>query len=53
MKRAFWETGLVITGLGYIVLALFGGLFSPGFGLCYVTVTAYVLIAGHRARHKY
>jgi hypothetical protein len=53
MKCAFWEAGLVITGLGYIVLALFGGLFSPGFGLCYVTVTVYVLIAGHRARHKY
>lgn len=52
MKRVFWETGLIVAGLLYIVLALFQGLFSPAFGFGYVTVAIYVLIAGRRARHK-
>jgi len=52
MKRAYWEVGLVAAGVLYIVFALFGGLFSPVFALGYVMVGVYVLIAGHRTRHK-
>ncbi len=52
MKRAYWEAGLVAAGLLYIFLTLFGGLFSPAFALAYAMVGVYVLVAGHRARHK-
>ena len=52
MKHTYWEAGLLAAGLLYIVLALFGGWFSPAFALGYVTVGVYVLIAGRRARHK-
>jgi hypothetical protein len=48
----FWDVALGLGAVGYVLFALFDGLYSPLMSLIVAGVIAYGLIRPHRRQHR-